>query len=68
MKKNCKNCKCLTEETETDSDGYVIGGGFHCEKQFQKAANNGNEDAYETNMHRTAYLEKSKVCFEARAI
>ena len=66
VKKNCYNCKCLTEEYESDSDGYEIGGGYHCEKQYQKAYESGRDIEYEKNMCRKDYLQKGKVCFEPK--
>lgn len=66
MKKNCFNCKELTEDYEHDSDGHEIGGGYFCGKQYEKAAQAGQEIKYERNMERKEYLEKGKVCFEAR--
>ena len=69
MKKNCYNCKCLTEVYDIgDTDGYTIVGGFHCEKQYQKAYNKGEETKYENNMDRKEYREKGKVCFEPKCM
>jgi len=65
-KKNCYNCEELTEESETDSDGHIIGGGYHCEKQYQKAFEKGDEEAFFQKMERENYRQKSKVCFQAR--
>lgn len=64
MKKNCLNCKHLTEEYEQDSDGYEIGGGYYCDKQYQKSCMKGTEDQFIENLDRPSYREKAKVCFE----
>lgn len=67
MKRNCYNCKCLTEEYEMgDTDGHTLVGGFHCDKQYQKAYEAGKEIEYENNMDREEYRKKGKVCFEAK--
>lgn len=66
MKKNCYNCKCLSFETESDTDGYIIGGGYHCDKQYQKAYEKGMETEYENNMDRESYRLKGKACFEPK--
>jgi len=67
MKKNCLNCRHLTYEEEQDSDGYVIGGGYNCEKRIETACEQGKEDELWTNLSRPEYREKGKVCFESRA-
>lgn len=68
MKKNCFNCKHLEEYSEVDSDGYPVGEGYHCEKQYQKADERGKDIQHEINMERKEYLEKGKVCFEPKQI
>ena len=67
VKKNCYNCKHLDVYTESDSDGYIIGEGWMCEKQYQKAEERGTDIQHERNMERKEYLGKGKVCFEPKA-
>lgn len=67
MKKNCYNCKCLTEEYDVENDGYDLVGGYHCEKQYQKMYEAGKDIKYENNMDREEYRKKGKVCFEPKA-
>jgi hypothetical protein len=65
MKKNCYSCKHL--DTWSDySDGHLIGEGYMCEKQYEKAAERGKDIEHETNMGRKEYLEKAKCCCELK--
>ena len=65
-KKNCFNCKHIEEWSDTDTDGHNTVGGFHCEKQYQKAEERGTDIQYEKNMSREDYLIRSKRCFESK--
>jgi len=67
MKKNCNNCKYLSYEEDHDSDGRYIGGGYMCEKRYEKEADKGTEHKLEQNLEREEYRLKGKVCFEAKA-
>lgn len=66
VKKNCFNCKHIEEWSDTDTDGCNTTGGYHCEKQYQKAEERGTDIQYENNMCREEYLKKGKVCFELK--
>lgn len=66
MKKNCLNCKHLEQDTEVDSDGYLLGTYWMCDKQYQKMYERDKEDEFSQNIERPEYRAKSKVCFEPK--
>lgn len=63
IKKNCYNCAELDYEDEVDSDGYIIGGGFSCDKQYNKEEERGTPDTSLDRLQMESYRQKSKVCF-----
>jgi len=67
MKKNCYNCAELYYNEEQDSDGYVIGSGYNCDKRYEKAEDScGGGDAFLQKLTQESYLKKSKVCFASK--
>lgn len=65
MKKNCENCKHLSYE---DGDEGLYGGGFTCEKRYERLAakNDRLGDELLRSMERDSYLKKSKVCCDLK--
>ena len=64
--KNCHNCKEFYHETEVDSDGYIIGDYFACDKQYEKFEQRDEGDAFNDRLQLESYQKKGKVCFEPK--
>jgi hypothetical protein len=65
MKKNCENCQHLSYE---EGDEGFYGGGFSCEKRYERLAAKSDRLADELlgNLEHDSYLKKAKVCCDLK--
>lgn len=70
MAKNCYSCKELYYDTEQDSDGFIIGEGWCCDKQYYKYANISDikADGFVDRLQTKEYKNKGKICCEEKEL